>query len=610
MPLRDDLLNPIPGDNPAGVDLRDDRIWDVIKEARRADVVADQGDYKRELKVSDWATVVRETSNALATRSKDLQLGVWLIEASFYREGFSGLAQATRVTAQMLVKFWDGLHPALEDGDAGYRISMLEYFANKDRTLYNDIRLSPITANGVTIFRFRESEDVGTEKPDDDYDKKQARAKKIESGKMSGEEFAEAFKSTPKAWYKQRAADIAGALDAITELDKAGNEVFGADAPGYSDFRRPIEEVQGIIRQLLNQKLELEPDPVDAAPATDAGLALGGETAATSATAPAATAGITGGLSAEPTSRDDATGRVVGASRWLRRAEPTSPTSYMMLRALRWGELRAQAPEPDLRLLVAPPPASRTQLRSLMLDGKWADLLEASETVMATPAGRGWLDLQRYALKSADELGPEYAAVGSAIRSELRALLREVPSLVDMTMMDGLPTASPDTRNWLRAEFSNVEPEEVSVAAEPEPGFATPAGGGGSSGADSRDRAYERALGEVRAGRPQKAIELLLRELDREKSARGRFLRQSQLARIMVESGFEAIARPILDEMMQRMETHRLEDWEAGALLAQPLAALYKCLAKTGEDAALQQQVYLRICRLDPVQAMSFGPRS
>jgi type VI secretion system protein ImpA len=78
----------------------------------------------------------------------------------------------------------------------------------------------------------------------------------------------------------------------------------------------------------------------------------------------------------------------------------------------------------------------------------------------------------------------------------------------------------------------------------------------------------------------------------------------------MVESGFEAIARPILDEMLQRMETHRLEEWEAGPLLAQPLSALYQCLAKTGEDASRQQQLYLRICRLDPVQAMSFGPRS
>jgi type VI secretion system protein ImpA len=602
MPLRDDLLNPIPGDNPAGIDLRDDSIWDLIKEARRADVVPEDG---RPPKVSDWATVVRETSNAIATRSKDLQLAVWLIEGNFYREGLAGLAQATRATAQMLVKFWDGLHPALEDGDAGFRISMLEYFAKPDRALFNDIRLTPVTANGVTIYRFRESEKVGIEKPDDDYDRKQARKKEIEAGKMSGEQFADAFKATPKAWYKQRAADIDAALDAINELDKAGNEVFKEEAPGYTEFRRPLEEIRGVIRQLLNQKLELEPDPAELAPVDEA-TALGGEAATSAVAAGGTPSGATGGLTAEPANRDDATGRVIVAARWLRRAEPTSPTSYMMLRALRWGELRAQAPEPDPRLLVAPPPASRSQLRGLMLDSKWAELLEVSETVMATPAGRGWLDLQRYALRAASELGAEYVAVASAIRSELRALLREVPTLVDQTMMDGLPTASPETRTWLRAEFSNVDPEDVTIGAEPD---ATPVAAV-SAGSDGRDRAYERALGEVRAGRPQKAIELLIRELDREKSVRARFLRQSQLTRIMVESGFDAIARPILEEMLQRVETHKLEEWEAGPLLAEPLAALYKCLEKTGEDSSRQQRVYLQICRLDPVQAMSFGPRS
>ncbi|HUQ84037.1 MAG TPA: type VI secretion system protein TssA [Gemmatimonadaceae bacterium] len=599
MPLRNDLLTPIAGDNPAGVDLREDKIWDVIKEARRADIVPEEG---RAPKIADWAAVVREASNALATRSKDLQLAVWLIEANFYRESFAGIAQAVQATAGLLTAFWDSLYPALEDGDAGFRISLLEYFNRSDRPLYAAIRLSPVTPSGITIYRFRESEDVGFEKPDDDYDKKQARKKKVDSGMMSGEEFGEAFKSTPKVWYKQRMADIESALAAIAALDKAGNEVFGRDAPGYTEFRKPIEEVQGIVRQLLNEKLKLEPDPVEAAPAE----APAAESLGTDVATPVAAG--TGALSLEPTSRDDATGRVVVAARWLRKSEPTSPTSYMMLRALRWGELRAQAPEPDPRLLAAPAPASRTQLRTLMLDSKWAELLETSESVMATPAGRGWLDVQRYALRAVSELGPEYGAVGSAIKSELRALLREVPGLVDMTMMDGLPTASPETRNWLRVEFAGAEPEEITIAADPDGGSSAPLGGLG--GADGRDRGYERALGEVRAGRAQKAIEMLFRELDREKSARARFLRQAQITRIMVDSGFEAIARPILDDMLQRMENHKLEEWEAGPLLAQPLSALYQCLVKTGEDSSRQQQVYLRICRLDPVAAMSFGQRS
>ena len=601
MPLRDDLLTPIAGDNPAGTDLRYE-LYDIVREARREEIDAPTGGWDRPRKTADWALVAKETSAAIATRSKDLQLAVWLIEASYHRESFAGFGAAVRMTAQLLDKFWEHLYPELEDGDVEARVAPLAWLGSDKQPLTQAMRLAPITASGLTIFKFRDSQDVGYESETDDYDKKQARKKKIDSGKISGEEFDQAFNATPKAWYKQIAADLASALDAIALLDRTGNEKFGRDAPGYSQLKKPIEEVQGIVRELLAKKLVAEPDPIVAEPVAEASEALGGDAATAGGAASTGAA-----LTAEPTSREDATQRVIVAARWLRRAEPTGPTSYLMLRALRWGELRAQAPEPDPRLLAAPAPASRTQLRTLMLDAKWAELLDAAETVMATPAGRGWLDLQRYALRATDELGPEYAAVGTAIRSELRALLREVPSLVDLTMMDGLPTASPDTRNWLRVEFAGAEPEDVSIAAEADLGLAPV---GAANGSDAHDRGDQRAVGEVKAGPPQKAIELLLRELDREKSARGRFLRQTQLTRIMVESGFDAIARPILDEMLQRVETHKLEEWEAGALLAQPLAALYRCLEKSGEDAARQQQLYLRICRLDPVQAMGFGPRS
>jgi type VI secretion system protein ImpA len=600
MPLRDDLLTPIPGENPAGVNLRYE-LYDIVREARREEVDAPTGGWDRPRKTSDWALVVKETSTALATKSKDLQLAAWLAEGMYRREGFAGLAAALRATKALLDQFWDHLYPELEDGDVEARAAVLQWLGDGKQPLAAAIRLTPITSTGLDIYKYRDSRQVGYEAQADDYDKKQARKKLIDSGKLSAEDFDAAFDATPKAWYKQLFADMQATLEAIDALDKAGNERFGRDAPGYGQLKSAIEEVQRIVRELLDRKLAADPDPVEVAPvvlseATDSG---NGATAA----APNATAT----LSAEPTNRDDATQRIVVAARWIRHAEPTSPTAYMMLRALRWGELRAQAPEPDPRLLAAPQPTSRMQLRTLMLDAKWPELLEAAETVMGSTAGRGWLDLQRYALRATDEMGAGYAAVGSAIRSELRALLREIPSLVDMTMMDGLPAASPETRNWLRSEFAGAEPEEVAIAGEAD---LAPAPVTGSAGPEGRDRSYERALGEVKAGRPEKAIEMLLRELDREKSARGRFLRQAQVTRIMVDSGFEAIARPILDDMLQRVETHKLEEWEAGALLAQPLGALYQCLAKTGEDASRQQQLYLRICRLDPVQAMRFGPRS
>src|SRR5207342_3599499 len=131
-------------------------------------------------------------------------------------------------------------------------------------------------------------------------------------------------------------------------------------------------------------------------------------------------------LAAEPTSRNDATSRIVGAAKYLRRTDPFNPAAYLLLRGLRWGELRASATlEP--KLLEAPPTSVRTTLKGLLLDSRWPELLEACEGVMGTGQGRGWLDLQRYALTACDALGSDYFAVATAMRGALRALLTDLP---------------------------------------------------------------------------------------------------------------------------------------------------------------------------------------
>jgi type VI secretion system protein ImpA len=114
-------------------------------------------------------------------------------------------------------------------------------------------------------------------------------------------------------------------------------------------------------------------------------------------------------------------------------------------------------------------------------------------------------------------------------------------------------------------------------------------------------------MAEVRAGQPQRAIEMLMRQVEREKSARGRFLRHAEVASVMVEAGLVTVAQPILEQLLKDVEAHHLETWEAGDVVAQPMALLYKCLEKTDGDSSMRQDLYLRICRLDPMQAIGFA---
>jgi type VI secretion system protein ImpA len=365
-------------------------------------------------------------------------------------------------------------------------------------------------------------------------------------------------------------------------------ETFGDDAPGFAPLAQALSDVQEAAKKLLARKLELDPDPVGAAPAEGSGEGAGG-------------AGATGPLAPEPTSAEDAAARIAASARFLRRADGRNPAPYLLLRGFRWGELRARGGEVDPKLLTAPPTAVRTQLKTLLLDAKWAQLLDVGEEVMATPLGRGWLDLQRYELTACAQLGTEFDLVAIALRGALVGLLRDVPRLPDLTLMDDTPTANVETRTWLQNGGLLAEAATAAAEAAARP---LPVAMGARSGMSAP--VFERAREEVRAGRPQKGVELLMRHAEQEKSERARFLCRAEAAGIMVDAELESVALPMLKELVEEIEAHKLEQWEAGDLVARPLGLLYRCLQKLGGDDELKESLYRQICRLDPLQAMAF----
>src|SRR5579875_3555682 len=113
MPLRDDLLKPIPGGNPSGVNLRYDPVTDKIKEARREEMETPQGAWKIAVKIADYPSVIKLAGEALATRSKDLQLAVWMVDALVRREGFAAIAPCFRLLHDLCANFWETIYPEI-----------------------------------------------------------------------------------------------------------------------------------------------------------------------------------------------------------------------------------------------------------------------------------------------------------------------------------------------------------------------------------------------------------------------------------------------------------------------------------------------------------------
>src|SRR5580693_10127184 len=93
MPLPDDLLQPIPGENPSGASLRYDPVYDKIKEARREEAQPPPGMTEQDRKVADNNQVIKLTTDLLTNKSKDLQLAAWYTEALLKHRGYGGLRE-------------------------------------------------------------------------------------------------------------------------------------------------------------------------------------------------------------------------------------------------------------------------------------------------------------------------------------------------------------------------------------------------------------------------------------------------------------------------------------------------------------------------------------
>jgi type VI secretion system protein ImpA len=309
-------------------------------------------------------------------------------------------------------------------------------------------------------------------------------------------------------------------------------------------------------------------------------------------------------VAAEPADREDALQRLAIVARFLRHENPRNPIPYLLLRAMRWGEVREAGSILNPAMLEAPPTEKRTQLKKNAMEGNWAEVLEAAEEAMKLPCGRGWLDLQRYAVRACESLGSDFDPVAAAIRSELKAYLADYPDLVSSSMMDDTPAANAETQAWLQ---ESILPPPAPPPSEPEfvPAPVLASVETAKTNGEKPPEVIELAMKAARSGRVQEAIEMLTKDISQERTGRGRFQRQIQLANIFLATKHEAIAYPILMELAEEIDRRKLEEWEDASVVAQPLALLYRCAEKLGRDDAEKQKIYQKLCRLDPAQALS-----
>lgn len=328
------ILSPISEENPSGESMRYSGLYDEINEARRADDDVAQGAWKTELKVADFRKVIELAAPALEKETKDLQIAVWFSEALVNENGFAGLRDSLKMVGGLQEKFWETLFPEVDEGDEEARANALSWldtqaaFAVKGVTITQGDAYNFFNYEDSKRFDFPDNIDVLPAADQERFQKLRAQAD--EERRVTGELWRKAKSLSRRAFYEEIALTIEECWTEYNELNRVIEEKFDRNqAPGLYDLKTSLDEIQTIVNKLLEEKRLEEPDEIEEIEV----IGEDGEVISTGGTGGVST--VSGAIQ----NRKDALKRLSDLAVFFSKTEPHSPISYLIRRAVTWGEM-------------------------------------------------------------------------------------------------------------------------------------------------------------------------------------------------------------------------------------------------------------------------------
>jgi type VI secretion system protein ImpA len=316
----DALLAAISDVLPCGEDLSFSADFDAIQELRRADdPTLDQGEWVTALKSADWPAVRARCERLLMERSKDLRVAAWLTDANARLGGFAGLADGLVLCTQLCQRYWDGLHPALDQGDAEQRSGNLRWLLTQIEVLVPQLPVLRHNGRALSLHDIAGAQLVarGPDRTDG------APAPTV---RLTPDDVAAARRATPRDVLLANLAGAEAALAALAGLQQVIDARIGADGPGFAAARQALEEAVHSVDRLTRD-----------GSAAAAAVAVAGAAAGAAGTAPAAW------TDAPPSgpllTRAQALQQLRAVADFFRQTEPHSPVAYLADRAAQWGDM-------------------------------------------------------------------------------------------------------------------------------------------------------------------------------------------------------------------------------------------------------------------------------
>ena len=327
-----DLFQPIAEHAPCGEDLSFSTHFHDIKKAKtQDDVLLDQGDWVTERKQADWDFVIAQTTELLREKSKDIRLVTWLTEGWANLYGFQGIAQGIQLCHELLERYWQQIHPEIEDEDLDQRIGLLQGFIQQ---LPHLIKHVPLTS-GAYHYHLLDYENALYH---ENNRRKHGDEDETTGVGLSLEQFEHALFNTSKSFQYQNYQAFQEVLTQWQQLKLILDERMGLDAPSFASLDSALDDIHVTLRKVYKT------DAFGSAENTQPQISNETQTIASQHnsmpdTPPAQPIGFQMQAQNHLANREQAMRVLQDISDYFQANEPHSPVSYMLQKTIKWSQM-------------------------------------------------------------------------------------------------------------------------------------------------------------------------------------------------------------------------------------------------------------------------------
>ncbi len=350
----DALLAPISEESPTGSDPRanpaPNSAYQTLKRERATARAAERKsvhDGDSQEADSHWREVLNLAPRILKEEAKDLEVASWYTEALVRKYGFQGLRDAFSLIRGLLEQYWSDLYPEPDEDGLETRVAPLSGLNGEgaEGVLVAPIRRVPITEGQppapFSYWHYQQALDLQKLA---DEDARQAKEAKLGYGLADIEK---AVRESDDSFFEAQREDLSQALEHFRACQVILDQHCGIEiAPPSRNILEVLEECRGAVNHLgrdkfttIDQASEAEPEATDEQHG-----------------APATTASVKRSLD-----REEAFRQLREISEFFRRTEPHSPVSYLLQKAVKWGNMRLD----ELMMELIPDSNSRTHYSEL-----------------------------------------------------------------------------------------------------------------------------------------------------------------------------------------------------------------------------------------------------